>query len=163
MFQCEVFTPTQFYRRNGVPSQADLDAEAAKKHKQIMRNLQQKEDHLDNEITAEIGNEEAKLTQMEKHWKNQLDNNIKLKETYEGLIESQVIDELPALGEDATEESKYEDDDWSNDGSSVASVEMGQVVDGEGDEVMVGGQDSSELESWGLTDSDEESGSDSED
>ena len=163
MFQCEVFTPTQFYKHRGVPSLAELNIDAAKKHNQIMRLLQSSEDHVDKEITVEIANEEARLTQMEEHWKNQLNNDIKLKETYEGLIKSEANDEMPDLGDEAIEDGKDDDDDWSNDGSSVASLEMGEVGDGEDDEVMIDGQDSSELESWSLSDSDEESESDSED
>ena len=74
------------------------------------------------------------------------------------------MDSLPQLGEDATAEIKSDDDegDWSNDDRSVATVETGTMVAGDEDEVMVDAPDSSEIEAWSLTDSDEDSESDSE-
>ena len=161
--QCEIFTPTEFYKRHTVPTKADLDREAAMKHNQIMHTLQAREDEIDEGIKADEAEHKAKMALMEKEWKMQIDKDSKLKETYEGLMKSRVIDELPLLGEDVMEEEiKEEDSQWSNDGSSVASVDMGEATNGGGDEAMVDRQDSSEGENWSMSDSDDQSGSESE-
>ena len=168
LLQCEVFTPGGFYKRNHVPSQADLDKEAAVKHQKIMQNLQTRDEETDQGIKEEEVEGDMKKTQMEKEWRSQLKKDPKLKETYEGLMKSGVMDNLPQLGEEATSGTKFDDDDdddedsWSNDDSSVATAETSTMVAGDQDEVMVDAPDSSEIEAWSLTESDENSESDSE-
>lgn len=129
-----------------------------------MQILQTRDEEMDQVIKEEEVEHELKKTQMDKEWRPQLRKNPKLKETYEGLMKSGVMDSLPRLGEDATAEIEYNDDedDWSNDDSSVAAAEIGEVVEGDEDAIMVDAPDSSEREAWSLTESDGDSESDSE-
>ena len=154
-----MFTPAGFCKRNGVPLQADLDKEVPAKHQKTIQSLQKREEEIDQVIKEEEAEYEMRDTQMEKDWRSQLKKNPKLKEVYEGLMKSGVMDSLPQLPEDATAGIKFDDDedDWSNDDSSVATLEMGKIVEGEEDEIMVDAPDSSEIEAWSLTESDDES------
>ena len=156
---CEAFTPTHFYRRHGVPSQEDLDKDAAKRHSSIMAMLRSREEDIDANAKAEEADSREQMVLMEKDWKAQLDRNPKLREIYEGFVKSGAMEELQLSGGEMVREVKDDDDEWSNDGSSLSSVEVGEI-NGDGDEDMadVGDGESSEAESWGLSD-DGESGS----
>lgn len=159
----EVFTPLGFYKRNSIPEQAVLDREAVVKHKATMSMLRYREQEIEESIKADEAEYKAQMVLMEKEWKGQLDKNLKLKETYEGLMRSGGVEEMELLGKELMREKKEDDDtDWSDDGGSIISVEMGEVV-GNGDEDMVdvGNEESSGVESWDLDDGDESSGSDS--
>ena len=164
MFQCEVFTPAGFYKRNGIPMQADLDKEAAVKHQKIMQSLRGRDEEIDTITEVEEAEHASRRTQMEKEWQSQLNKNLKLKETYEGLMKSGIMDRLPQLGEDAMAEIKYDEDedDWSNDDSSVVTVEMDKMVEGEENQMMGNTPESSNIEGWSLSESDGESDIDSE-
>ena len=148
---CEAFTPTHFHRRHGVPSQDDLDKEAVKRHSSIMAMLRSREADIDSNAKAEEADSREQMALMEKDWKMQLDRNPNLREVYEGLVKSGVLEELQ-LSAKEMREVKDGDDEWSDDGSSVPSVEMGEINEEEEDMADVGDGESSEVESWGLDD-----------
>lgn len=158
---CEAFTPNHFCRRHGVASQEDLDKDAVRRHGIIMAMLQSREVDIDANARAEEADSREQTALMEKDWKAQLERNIQLRGIYEGLLGKSGGLELS--GEEvAREEVKDDDDEWSNDGSSVSeSVESGEVNDEDEDMVDVGDVESSEVESWGLSDGGGGSGSSS--
>ena len=162
---CEAFTPTHFCRRHGVPSQEDLDKETVKRHSSITAMLRSREVDIDANAKAEEADSREQIALMEKDWKVQLDRNPTLKEVYEGFVKSGGVEELQLSEDEMAKEVVDADDEWSNDGSSVPSLEMGEINgDEEEDMVDVEGGESSEVESWGLSDGggSESSGSDSE-
>ena len=154
---CEAFAPTHFHRRHGVPSQEDLDKEAVKRHSSIMAMLRSREADIDSNAKAEEADNREQMALMEKDWKMQLDRNPKLREVYEGLVKSGGLEELQLLSgmEEVAREVKDDEDEWSDDGSSVPSVEMGEINEEEEhlvDDVGEGDGESSEVESWGCLD-----------
>ena len=161
---CEAFTPTHFQKRHGVPSQEDLDKEAVKRHSSIMAMLHSREADSNANAKAEEAYDKEQLELMEKDWKAQLDRSPKLREMHERFVNSIGGEELQFSKKEMEPDVKDDDDEWSNDGSSVPSVEMGEInedQDADKDMVDFGGVESSEVESWGLSDSSESGSSES--
>ncbi|KAL8790857.1 MAG: hypothetical protein Q9195_006182 [Heterodermia aff. obscurata] len=163
---CEAFTPAHFCRRHSVPSQEELDKEAVKRHSSTMAMLRSREADIDANAKAEEADSREQMALIDKDWKAQLDGNPKLREMYEAFVKSGGPEELQLSEDEVAREDRDDDDDeWSNDGSSVPSVEMGEInVDEDEDMVDGGDGESSEWEMWGLSDGDVSgsSGSDSE-
>lgn len=150
------------HRRYDIPPQAELDREAVKKHKHVMAMLQAREDEIEANAKAEEADFEEQAELMDRDWRAQMERNKGLREAYEGLLGSGVLEEEDGMGEGIMgREIQDEDDEWSRDGSSVSSVEMGEVdednemmdVGREGEGAADGvGEDSSDGHGWGLSD-----------